>query len=175
MKKAAILFTALSIIASPVASKETIDQQISDAYKQHRKNIFSQRPKKHSDNIEDNDLDRVIMETWLDDGPVTLVVMKDGPVSLYFGSGRVIQSAGASPAMRKARRQFIDESERVIFHTAKTLSDTLPEHGASFFYFITVNRQYKSGGSDEDLIRGKSWFSDLFRIGRDLITMMQQH
>jgi hypothetical protein len=170
---APLLIMRLSIVASPVSSRETNENQISEAYQQHRKNIFSLIPKKYSAAIEDNDLDRVLMETWLDEGLVTLVVMKDGPATLYYGSGRVLRGAGTSPAITKAHQQLMEESERVIFYAAKTLSNDLPVRGVTYFYFITVNRQYKSGGGDESMINGTSRFSGLFRIGHTMINAIQ--
>ncbi len=70
------------------------DPPVPDAYLQAREKIFSEVSITLSDNIEDNDLVHIVMEQWLGDALVLLVVKKGGTARLIDSAGRNITASG---------------------------------------------------------------------------------
>ena len=126
---------------------------VPDAYIQAKEKIFSEASVTLSDNIEDNDLVHVLMEKWMDDCLVLLVVKKDGTARLIDSAGRNIIASVRNAKQRKICSAYFRDAEKAG-STVKTLLNPVPEKGRVMFYFFTVNRQYRFGNNEETLRKG---------------------
>ncbi|GEM_PF-3352609 len=139
-----VCLMAAAITAHSIEEGEN-PSRLPEAYMQAREKIFSEASVILSDNIEDNDLVHVLMETWDGDALVLLVVKKDGSARMVDSAGRAASAPGRKGKQMEKCSAYFKEAEKAILMTVKTLRAPLPDKGGTMFYFFTVNRQYSAG------------------------------
>lgn len=115
----------------------------------------------------------VIMETGLDSGYYTLVVLADGSTSLYFSSGGGIIGAGEYPAVHAASAEFLAAANRGVAQARPATSHPPPAEGETVFYFLTFSGMQTWHAREQDLGGGRDPLSDLFRAAQATITAIR--
>lgn len=81
----------------------------------------------------------VVMETGVDAGWYTLVVMADGSTSLYFSTGGGIIGSGAKQDVADASRALIETAHDFVRHAQPAPSFEPPANGMTTLYFLTFD------------------------------------
>ena len=188
MKKLFIILTLIlcmpgSMIALSPNEKEENELPVPKAYRDLREKIFSEVSVTLSDNIGDNDLVHVLMETWIGDEIIMLVVKKDGTAKQYSSSGRKVTNKEKPEKQKQKCLEYFKNAELALFHSYKTLDRGLPVPGVSLFYFFTVNRVYKSSinhtypkhwGKKDTRGVWDGWGESLFRLNNHAMECMAE-
>lgn len=81
----------------------------------------------------------VVMETGVDAGWYTLVVMADGSTSLYFSTGGGIIGSGSKPDVVDASRALIETAHEFVAHAEPAASFEPPANGMTSLHFLTFD------------------------------------
>jgi hypothetical protein len=116
----------------------------------------------------------ILMETGVERGSYTLVVLADGTTSLYFSTGGGIVGAGVHAPVRKASSQFIALANDSIAAASPTDSYPIPSTGQTLFYFLTFHGVKTYSAKEVDLGEMRDKLSNLFHAGHGVITAVRQ-
>jgi len=116
-----------------------------------------------------------LMETGIEEGYFTLVVLADGTTSLYFSTGGGIIGAGEHPKVREASNQFIGLANRLLDSSAPARSTTPPKDGETVFYFLTFDGVRTYSAPEIELGEERDALSPLFHAGHAVITAARKH
>jgi hypothetical protein len=116
----------------------------------------------------------ILMDYCIDDVPITLVAMKDGTTSLYFGNGGGIIGAGQHDVVRMATLDFINLVQKYL--PATEIANDYPpaEKQQVIFYFMTHEGKRKITEQESKLVNGESTISALFIKAQEIITLIRQ-
>lgn len=117
----------------------------------------------------------VLMETGIDDGYYTLVVLADGSTSLYFSTGGGVIGAGEHPKVRGAGTRFIGMSDRYLASSNPADSTSPPMAGETKFFFLTFDGIRTYSAPEVELGEERDELSPLFHAGHAVITEVRQH
>lgn len=112
----------------------------------------------------------MLMETGRADGLVTLLVLGDGTVSLYLGSGGGVIGAGEHTSVLSVSKTMLATAEQYWDQFIPTSMYPLPEVGQVRFYILTFSGILTTDADENILGSGKHELSKLFFAGQDVIT-----
>lgn len=115
----------------------------------------------------------VLMESGYGAVPVTLVALKDGNASLYFGTGGGVIGGHAHASVRRVAGEMVQVAQRHL--PAMTLSDSfpLPAAGRVRFYVLTNTGTFTSEAGEQVLVDGRGELSPLFHAGQRVVTELR--
>jgi hypothetical protein len=116
----------------------------------------------------------VVMETGMDRGYYTLVVLADGTTSLYFSNGGGIIGAGERPEVRAASQQFIGVGNRLLTSAQPSTSTEPPTAGNTKFFFLTFDGVRSYAAPEIELGEERDDLAPLFHAGHAVITAVRQ-
>jgi hypothetical protein len=116
----------------------------------------------------------VVMETGMDAGFYTLVVLADGTTSLYFSNGGGIIGAGEKPEVQEASRQFIGWGNRLLGSAGLAPSTQPPANGSTKFFFLTFDGIRSYSAPEIELGEERDSLAPLFRAGHAVIAAVRQ-
>lgn len=116
----------------------------------------------------------VVMETGMEAGFYTLVVLADGTTSLYFSNGGGTIGAGEKPQVREASQQFIGWGNRFVDSTRPGLSTAPPANGITRFFFLTFDGIRSYSAPEVELGEESDDLSPLFHAGHAVIAAIRQ-
>jgi hypothetical protein len=111
----------------------------------------------------------IVMETGMDGGFYTLVVLADGTTSIYFSNGGGIIGSGQDKEVRKQSEQFLDWANRLIDSSASDSSISAPANGQTKFFFLTFDGRRVYEAAEDDLGEQRDALSPLFHAGHAVI------
>ena len=116
----------------------------------------------------------VVMETGMEKGFYTLVVLADGSTSLYYSNGGGIIGAGEKPEVQETSRQFIEWGNRFV-GSAKPVSSTQPPgNGTTKFFFLTFEGVQTYLAPEIELGEERDRLAPLFHAGHAVIAAVRQ-
>jgi len=116
----------------------------------------------------------VVMETGMDAGFYTLVVLADGTTSLYFSNGGGIIGAGEEPEVQEASRQFIGWGNRLLGPAGSAPSTQPPAKGSTKFFFLTFDGIRSYTAPEIELGEERDSLAPLFHAGHAVIAAARQ-
>jgi hypothetical protein len=116
----------------------------------------------------------VVMETGLDDGYYTLVVLADGTTSLYFSTGGGVIGAGQHAKVKAASRQFIDLGDRMVGLAQPAASKAPPAPGSTTFFFLTFDGLRSYSAKEVELGEERDALAALFHAGHGVIASVRE-
>lgn len=116
----------------------------------------------------------VVMETGMDAGFYTLVVLADGTTSLYYSNGGGIIGAGEKPGVQEASRQFIGWGNRLVGSAKPVSSTQSPDKGITKFFFLTFDGIRSYTAPEVDLGEERDSLAPLFHAGHSVIAAVRQ-
>jgi hypothetical protein len=116
----------------------------------------------------------VVMETGMDAGFYTLVVLADGTTSLYFSNGGGIIGAGERPQVQEASRQFIGWGNRLLGSAEAVASTQPPANGNTKFLFLTFDGIRSYVAPEVELGEERDSLAPLFHAGHAVIAAVRQ-
>jgi hypothetical protein len=114
----------------------------------------------------------ILMELGMTQAAVTLVILADGTVSLYYETGGGIIGAGGHENVRNAAVRLIQTAEQRLDHFNPTQDFPLPQKGWLKFYLLTFNGILAAEMSQEDL-NEENPLSSLVIIGNEVLNELR--
>jgi hypothetical protein len=111
----------------------------------------------------------VLMETGMEGGSYSLVVIADGSTSLYFSNGGGIIGAGEHAPVKEASKNFIGLANKYVSQSKPTSSFPLPNEGRTIFYFLTFHGVKAYEAKEIELGEERDPLSNLFHAGHAVI------
>jgi hypothetical protein len=116
----------------------------------------------------------VVMETGLDTGFYTLVVLADGTTSLYFSTGGGVIGAGERASVRREGSKFLTIAEKSVSAASPASSHPPPAVGQTTFYFLTFDGLKKYSAREVDLGEHRDRLSALFHEAHAVIAQIRE-
>ncbi len=116
----------------------------------------------------------MVMETGMDAGYYTLVVLADGTTSLYFSTGGGVIGAGEKAQVREASQQFIGWGNRLLGAAHPAASMQPPAVGQTQFFFLTFDGVRSYAAPEAELGEARDSLSPLFHAGHAVIAAVRQ-
>ena len=116
----------------------------------------------------------VVMETGLERGYYTLVVLGDGSTSLYFSTGGGIIGAGTHEAVSRTSGEFIRVANQSFEPAAPEGSIDPPVTGTTKFHFLTFGGRRSYTAPENALGLSHDTFASLFHAGQAVITAIRE-
>lgn len=147
------------------------DYKVADVYTGLRQHLLALDPKTIELNPSaSNRVWAVVMETGYPEAVVSLAVVGDGTVSMYFSNGGGIIGVGQHEEARKAGLELISAAQTVLGSARKTTKFPLPDNGHTRFIFMTFDGAYTADAPEKNLVNNKHQLSPLFYKAQDVIT-----
>lgn len=116
----------------------------------------------------------ILMEIGHPDGVVTLIVLADGTVSLYYENGGGLIGAGEAE-VHKAAEEFLKVVEGHHRHFQEAHVGKLPEDGQVLFYVLTYRRGILTGEASETKLGDKTHgLTEVFFAGHNVISELRK-
>ncbi len=115
----------------------------------------------------------VLMEIGYPEGPVSLVVIGDGTVSLYLPTGGGIIGAGAHRPVWAAGKALLETAEDVLELLDRPSDSSFPGPGEVKFHVLTFMGPRMAGGPERTIATGLGPLSALFWAGQAVITQIR--
>ena len=115
----------------------------------------------------------VVMETGMERGYYTLVVLADGTTSLYFSNGGGIIGAGEHESVREASQEFLAAGNSSAHAAASAPSTAPPANGATTFFFLTFDGLRSYTAPEGELGEKRDQLAPLFHAGHAVITQLR--
>jgi hypothetical protein len=116
----------------------------------------------------------VVMETGMDSGFYTLVVLADGITSLYFSTGGGVIGAGEHSAVRVESSKYLALAESSVSSATPSSSFPPPADGQTTFHFFTFDGTKSYSAKEVDLGEERDRLSELFHAAHSVIAAARQ-
>lgn len=116
----------------------------------------------------------VIMETGLDGGSFTLLVIADGTTSLYFSNGGGIIGAGTHENVKEVSSVLLSGANHFRPQTKPVSHFPYPSNGEVNFYLIGRSGVTSYSAKEEDLGENRDPLSKLFHVSHMVISELRQ-
>lgn len=145
-------------------------------YANLRKRAFETSPQNlgPAGDVKEDEAYGLVMEMGIADSVLTLACFADGDAGLYYQSGGGMKGGGAHENVRKAAKEFLALSQKVIPRMTRTTSQPLPEPGKVRFYALTPKGLLTAEVDRESLGESQSPFAALFYAGQEVVAQMRQ-
>jgi hypothetical protein len=114
-----------------------------------------------------------LMETGMDEDIVTLAVVADGSVSLYFSNGGGVIGAGQHEGPRRAGLALLASIAKYLDLVRPTKTFPLPRPGCTRFFILTKSGALTAEDREDDLGNGRAPLSGLFHEAHEVITQIR--
>ncbi|HXU44854.1 MAG TPA: hypothetical protein VN783_04970 [Thermoanaerobaculia bacterium] len=115
-----------------------------------------------------------LMEMGIADSAMTLACFADGEAGLYYQSGGGIKGGGAHDAVRRAAKELIALSGKLLPTMRPAPEQPLPGPGRVQFYVLTPRGIFGAEMDREVLGESGGGFSKLFLSAQEVATQMRQ-
>ena len=113
------------------------------------------------------------MEARGPQGVITLEVVSDGTVGLYFSSGGGILGAGEQEGPRKAAEVLLNVAPDFIQYAETAIGHPFPQKEHIRFYFLTSNGVVTYEAREAALATNKDRMAPVYRKAQDVISQIQ--
>ena len=146
-------------------------RKVADIYLGLRNQALSLEPGQIGLNLDtSNPVFGILMDTGYKDAVVTLSVMGEGSVSLYFSNGGGIIGLGEHEGPRRAGLSLLSFANQFKNHLKPTKEFPLPIEGYTTFYILTIKGVITSSAKEADLGNNRLPLSPLFHKAQEVIT-----
>ena len=111
----------------------------------------------------------IVMETGHPAGVVSLVVMSDGTVSLFFSKGSAVLGAGAYPGPARAARELAMAAAHFAGQMQPALDLAMPKLGMVNLFVLIDGIVRGASGKETDFGENRSPVSPLFHAAHHVI------
>ena len=115
----------------------------------------------------------VVMETGMDRGYYTLVVLGDGTTSLYFSNGGGIIGAGERESVQAPSREFLAAGNQFAAAATPATDTAPPRQGFTKFFLLTFDGLRTYTAPELALVEEHDSLSPLFYAGQSVITQLR--
>ena len=115
----------------------------------------------------------VIVDIGVENGVVSLVVLRDGTTSLYFSNGGGMIGLGEHDEIHPKADRVLTLAEDYVLEGPEAERDTLPSEGSTRFNFLGFTGARAIDGEDEELEAPDHPLHPLFETVHDLIALAQ--
>ncbi|HWM95383.1 MAG TPA: hypothetical protein VN493_31810 [Thermoanaerobaculia bacterium] len=116
----------------------------------------------------------VLMEMGIPSSVVTLACFADGDAGIYYKTGGGMKGGVAHENVRKAAKEFISLSQKVLPRMIKTSAHPLPDVEKVRFYVLTLKGTFTTEAHRQALGGTQSDLSALFYSGQEVVAQMRQ-
>lgn len=141
-----------------------------------RKKAFMTSPQNlgPAGDVKEDEAYGAVMEMGISDSVLTLACFADGDAGLYYQSGGGVKGGGAHENVRKAAKDFVALTQKVIPRMTKASRDqTLPESGKVSFYALTP-KGLLTTQVDREALGETHPLAPLFYAGQEVVGQMRQ-
>ncbi len=117
----------------------------------------------------------LIMETGYAEAVVSLVVIADGTISLYFGSGGGVIGAGEHQPVLDAAGVLLHGANIELPKLLAVAAPSLPRVGEVKFYARTYKGLFMAACPEEELATGAHPLWQLYGAAQDVITAIREN
>jgi hypothetical protein len=115
----------------------------------------------------------VLMETGLDNGTYTLVVLADGTTSLYFSTGGGVIGAGKHRSVREAAQAMLSAASQFQARLPVATSTPLPAPTVVTFDLLSSRGKLVYSAPEQALGEHRDKLSELFHAGHAVIAAVR--
>ncbi|MGE0268042.1 MAG: hypothetical protein AB7S78_06270 [Candidatus Omnitrophota bacterium] len=117
----------------------------------------------------------ILMEIGHPDGALSLIVLADGTVSLYYEKGGGVIGAGHEAGVKDASRQFLIKTEQFIEEFKEATVGMLPADGHIIFYVLTYKQGILTADAGESILgERKHNLSEVFYAGHNVLSELRK-
>jgi ankyrin repeat protein len=116
----------------------------------------------------------MVMESSLDGAVVSLIVLGDCTISLYFSSGTSIVGGGEHESVIDAATTYLSITDQFVEQAESAFMFPMPEAGNTIFYFLLFDGVSSVEASENELKGGEHALSPLYLKGQDVIAELRQ-
>ncbi|MBP9853764.1 MAG: hypothetical protein KBD53_02720 [Candidatus Omnitrophica bacterium] len=117
----------------------------------------------------------VLMEIGHPDGAITLIILADGTVSLYYEVGGGIIGAGHEENVKQASLNFLIKVEHFLQEFKIATVGMLPTNGHVTFYVLTYKHGILTADVSESVLgERKHGLSEVFYAGHNVISELRK-
>jgi hypothetical protein len=169
--KRIIYMSILSALSGFFGAKgDAAGYELAEAYTGLRNMVFEASPAQLGLKPAASEVWAVLMETGYPDAVVTLLVLADGTVSIYFSNGGGIIGLGQHPGPERASKSFLALAQQFVNRAKPTNEHPLPAPSLTRFYLLAGSGKYFAEAKEQDLGEGRHPFAPLFHKGHEVIT-----
>ena len=138
-----------------------------------RQQVLGLTPAQLGDEVVDEPILALLMETGYPDAVATLVAVVDGTSSLYFSTGGGLLGGGEHGAVAQASRRLLETAREFLPQLLSVPDAPLPAQGQSQFVAVTPEGLRAAVAAEEELGEGHHALSPLFYSAHDVITQIR--
>lgn len=116
----------------------------------------------------------LVMETGMENGSYTLVVLSDGTTSIYYSSGGGVIGAGVHDKVQDASKILISGANHFANKAEMIDKFPLPDDGQTCFYFLGYDGVKKYSALEQSLGENEDVLSSLFYAAHDVIGTIRE-
>jgi hypothetical protein len=111
----------------------------------------------------------MMVDIGIENGVATLVVLRDGSISLYLSNGGGVIGLGQHDALHEKAAKILELAESFSLEGPEAERDTLPSEGFTRFNFLGYNGVRAVEEDDQELEDGAHALSPLYNAAHDLL------
>lgn len=117
----------------------------------------------------------ILMEIGHPEGAVSLIVLADGSVSLYYETGGGIIGAGHEEGVKESAGKFLQKVEQSIGQFKTATVGMLPGEGHVIFYVLTYKQGILTADASESALgERRHGLSEVFYAGHNVISELRK-
>ena len=148
-------------------------EPVADVYSELRQQVLSLTPDQLGDELAEEPILALVMETGYPEAVATLVGVADGTTSLYFSNGGGFIGAGTHASVAEANRRWHELGRSVLPLLGVTADLPLPADGMTQFIAVTPEGPRGAVAPEEELGEGRHELSPFFYAAQDVITQIR--
>jgi hypothetical protein len=148
-------------------------EPVAEVYAGLRQQVLSLTPDQLGEELADEPILALLMETGYPEAVATLVGVADGTTSLYFSNGGGFIGAGAHANVAEANRRWHELGRSVLAQLGVIADPPLPAEDMTQFVAVTPEGLRGAVAPEEELGEGRHELSPFFYAGQDVITQIR--
>jgi hypothetical protein len=148
-------------------------EPVAEVYSGLRQQLLSLTPDQLGEELADEPILALLMETGYPEAVATLVGVADGTTSLYFSNGGGFIGAGTHASVAEANRRWHELGRSVVPQLEVIADPPLPDEGMTQFVVVTPEGLRGAVAPEEELGEGRHELSPFFHAAQDVITQIR--
>jgi hypothetical protein len=148
-------------------------EPVAEVYAGLRQQVLSLTPDQLGEELADEPILALLMETGYPEAVATLVGVADGTTSLYFSNGGGFIGAGTHANVAEANRRWHELGRSVLPQLGVIADPPLPAEDMTQFVAVTAEGLRGAVAPQEELGEGRHELSPFFYAGQDVITQIR--
>jgi hypothetical protein len=148
-------------------------EPVAEVYSELRQQVLNLTPGQLGEELADEPVLALMMETGYPEAVATLVGVADGTTSLYFSNGGGFIGAGTHASVAEASRRWHELGRSVLLQLAVIEDAPLPGEGMTQFVAVTADGLRGTVAPEEELGEDRHELSPFFYAAQDVITQIR--